>query len=177
MHGQPRRDDPGMTHHRGSAVGNLLRGAVAGTAGTWLMDQVTSGMLAGQPAEVTEREKAVRPHGQHAVTNLVDRLEHDLGTRLTEEQKATATQLIHFGLGLVPGALYGLLRHRVPLLGAGGGVAYGLLLWALNDEYLNLRLGLVAPPRDYPMETHWRGLVGHVVLGVATDRGIDLLGG
>jgi hypothetical protein len=29
----------------------------------------------------------------------------------------------------------------------------------------------------YPLETHWRGLVGHAALGVATDTTIELLGG
>ena len=52
-----------------------------------------------------------------------------------------------------------------------------MAVWAVNDEYLNTRLGLAGPFAAYPIETHFRGLVGHVVLGVATDTGISLLGG
>jgi uncharacterized membrane protein YagU involved in acid resistance len=166
-----------MAGSRRSPAGAFLRGAIAGGAATWLMDQVTTGMLSSQPEEVTQREEAVRPHSQHAIANLVDRLERDLGLALTEEQRAGLARVIHVGLGVVPGAVYGVLRHRVPLLGAGRGSLYGFLLWAVNDEYRNTRLGLTAPPRDYPAETHWRGLVGHVVLGVMTDTGIDVLGG
>ena len=47
----------------------------------------------------------------------------------------------------------------------------------VNDEFLNTRLGLAAPFGAYPIETHLRGLVGHLVLGVATDTTIELLGG
>ncbi|MBA2571308.1 MAG: hypothetical protein H0X16_02230 [Chloroflexi bacterium] len=57
------------------------------------------------------------------------------------------------------------------------GCCTGILFWALNDEYLNSSLGLAAPFGAYPIETHWRGLVGHAVLGIATDTGLDLLGG
>jgi hypothetical protein len=56
-------------------------------------------------------------------------------------------------------------------------MVYGFLLWAINDEYLATRLGIAAPPEAYPPETHLRGLVGHLVLGVVTDTGIDVLGG
>jgi hypothetical protein len=141
------------------------------------MDMVTTGILDGQPAEATRREEAARPKDQSPAGNLVGRAEEMLGLSLDARQRALAAQAVHYGLGIVPGALYALLRHRVPLLGAGGGVAFGVLLWALNDEYLNTRLGLAGPPDAYPVEAHWRGLVGHIVLGVATDTGIDLLRG
>ena len=85
-------------------------------------------------------------------------------------------QAVHFGLGVVPGALYATMR-RAPFGGATRGIALGLLLWALNDEYLNTRLGLAGPYDAYPPETHLRGLVGHLALGVTTDMTIHVLGG
>lgn len=158
-------------------IGSLLRGAMAGAAATWVMDQVTTAMLSAQSPEVDAQEQAARPNGRSAVGNLVARIEAQTGAQLTDEQRTQVSNAIHFGLGMAPGALYGLLRHRVPLLGLGGGLAYGCLVWALNDEYLNTRLGLAAPPDAYPTETHVRGLVGHLVLGSMTDSVIDLLGG
>lgn len=155
----------------------MLRGALAGTAGTWVMDQVTTAMLSKQPSEVTEREEAAAVGGKGAVTNLVERVAGRLGLELSPEQQSVAEQVVHFGLGAVPGALYALLRRRVPLLGLGGGLLFGFLLWAVNDEYLNTRLGLSAPPDAYPPETHWRGLAGHLALGATTNSAIDLLGG
>jgi hypothetical protein len=141
------------------------------------MDLVTTGLTEGQSEASKRREEAARPNGKSSVTNLVDRLDAGLGLGLRESQRATTAQVIHFSLGVLPGALYGLLRHRVPLLGAKRGVVFGALLWAVNDEYLNSRLGLAGPFEAYPAETHWRGLVGHVVLGVTTDNMIDVLRG
>ena len=162
---------------RTSATVDLVRGAISGGVATWVMDQVTTAMLSAQAPEVTEREEAVRPNGKGAVTNLVDRVSAATGTELTPEQRSRLEQGIHYGLGVAPGALYALLRRRAPLVGAAGGLLYGFLLWALNDEYANTALGLAAPPEAYPAETHLRGLVGHLVLGALTDSGVDALGG
>ena len=160
-----------------SILGDLLRGGLAGAAGTWVMDQVTTAMLATQPPEVTEREEHARPNGKSAIANLVDRLVESADIELAEAQRSQAAQVVHYGLGVAPGALFAVLRRRLPLVGAAGGLVYGFLLWALNDEYLNTRLGLAAAPDAYPPEAHWRGLVGHLVLGATTNSGIDALGG
>jgi hypothetical protein len=158
-------------------LADAARGAIAGAIGTWLMDQVTTGLLEGRTAEVTAREEAARPNGKGSIENLIDRVEQRLGVAFDERQRGYLMQAIHYGLGVVPGAAFAVLRHRLPFLGAGRGLAYGLLLSAVNDEYLNTKLGLAGPFSAYPLETHWRGFVGHAVLGVATDLGIDVLGG
>ena len=167
-----------MTRTRGGSwVADAARGAVAGAVGTWLMDLVTTGLLEQQSPETTQREEAARRNGKGTVENLVDRIEAKYGRPLGETQRSMLMQGIHYGLGVAPGAAYAVLRHRVPLVGAGRGLIYGLALWAVNDEYASLALGLSGPFGAYPLETHWRGLVGHVVLGMATDSGIDALGG
>ena len=158
-------------------LGQALPGIVAGTVATWLMDLVTTGLLESQSDATTAREEAARPNGKGAVENLVDQLEARLGLSLDERQRTLLMEAIHFGLGAGPGAAYAVLRRRLPVLAAGHGLLYGVLLWAVNDEYLNTALGFAGPFEAYPLETHWRGLVGHAVLGVATDVGIDLLGG
>jgi hypothetical protein len=160
-----------------SILGDAIRGGVAGAAGTWVMDQVTTAMLQAQDPEVTAREEAARPNDKSAVDNLIDRVTETLGVELSDDQRGTAAQVVHFGLGVLPGALFAVLRRRVPLVGWGGGLLYGALLWAVNDEWANTQLGLAAPPEAYPSETHLRGLVGHLVLGSMTNSGIDALGG
>jgi hypothetical protein len=164
-----------MTRHRWWV--DAVRGAVAGGVATWVMDLVTTGLLNGQPKRVTAREEAARPNGKGSVENLVDRLQAGLGVRLRAAHRRTAEQAIHYGLGIVPGAIYGVLRPRVPLLGAARGLMFGLALFAVNDELLNMKLGLAGPISAYPAETHLRGLVGHAVLGATTDTGLALLGG
>jgi hypothetical protein len=156
---------------------DAARGAVSGAVATWVMDLATTGLFEAQSADVTAREEAARPNGRSSVGNLIARVEAMTGFELDDRQRALVEQAVHYGLGVFPGAVYGILRDRVPLVGAGRGLLYGLTLFVVNDEYLNTRLGLAGPYGDYPIETHWRGLVGHAVLGVTTDTGIDLLGG
>lgn len=158
-------------------IGRMARGALAGAAATWLMDQVTTAMMSAQKAEVTAREEAVQPNGKGSLDNLVDRLEGASGISLSDAQRSMTLQALHYGLGMGPGALYAVVRHRIPLIGAGGGLLFGAVLWAVNDESLNTVLGLAAPFGDYPVATHIRGLVGHLALGGATDSILDLLGG
>lgn len=157
-------------------VFDAIRGGLAGAAATWVMDQVTTSMLQAMPADRRALEEAARPNGKGAVENLIDRIAES-GFPVPPEQRVTAMNVVHFGLGIVPGALYGVVRSRVPGVGRLRGLGYGALLWAVNDEWLNTKLGLAAPPEAYPTETHVRGLVGHLVLGGATDSLIDVLGG
>ena len=156
---------------------NAIRGAVAGAAATWAMDQVTTLLYTLQAPEVTEREQAARPNGRSSVANLVDRVEAQTGLAIPPARRALVEQVVRYGLGVLPGALYGVLRRWVPLARFGNGLGYGLVLFAVNDEYLNTRLGLAGPPASYPAESHFRGLAGHAVLGVTTETGIQLLGG
>jgi hypothetical protein len=156
---------------------DALRGAVAGTAATWAMDQLTTVMLDVQAPEVTAQEERARANGKSSVANLVDKLEAATGMSIPRARRPLVEQLVHYGLGTVPGALYGVVRRWIPFARAGNGVYFGVALFALNDELLNTRLGLAAPPRAYPPETHLRGLAGHSLLGVATETGIQLLGG
>jgi hypothetical protein len=162
---------------RSSWLVDAARGAVAGAVATWLMDLMTTGLYEGQPADVTEREKAAQPNGKGSIENLLDRIEAETGFAVEPEQRPMVLQAMHYGLGIGPGAVYGILRNRLPLVGAARGLLYGLVLFAVNDEYMNMKLGLAGPIEAYPVETHWRGLVGHATLGVATDTTIELLGG
>jgi hypothetical protein len=159
-----------------SLIGDAFRGALAGAAATWAMDQVTTVMLSVQAPEVTKQEEAARANGKSSVTNLVDKVEAQTGLVVPRKRRPLVEQAVHYALGAVPGALYGIARH-VPFLRAGNGLLYGLGVYALNDNYVNTKLGLASSPQAYPPETHLRGLAGHAVLGVATETGIQLLGG
>jgi uncharacterized membrane protein YagU involved in acid resistance len=156
---------------------DAFRGALAGAVATWLMDQVTTTMLHNQDDEVTRREEEARPNGKSSVANFVDMIEDATGFEVDDEQRPQVQLAVHYALGVVPGAIYGVMRRRVPLLGAKGGLLYGVILWGAMDLWANSALGLSGPPDAYPAETHWRGLVGHMVLGGATDTTIEALGG
>jgi len=162
--------------HRSSWQVDAIRGAIAGGIATWVMDLVTAAMYAAQAPEVTAAEAAARPNGKSSVANLVDRAETTLDFAVPSAHRDRLEQAIHYGLGVGPGVVYGVMRSRLPLVGAGRGLLYGLTLFAVNDEWLNTKLGLAGPMSAYPPETHLRGLVGHVVLGATTDTALAVLG-
>jgi uncharacterized membrane protein YagU involved in acid resistance len=166
-----------VAKHGTSIRGDLIRGAIAGGVGTWVMDHVTAAMLESSSAADRSREESARPRGQDPAANFADTIIDTLAIDATADRRAQAATIVHFGLGIVPGAAYGVLRNRVPFLGAARGLAYGALLFALDDEYLNTRLGLAAEPSAYPASSHVRGLAGHLVLGATTDTLCDVLGG
>ena len=141
------------------------------------MDLVTTGMYEVQPREVTQREAAARPNGKSSVANMVDLFESETGLTVPAERRPLVENAIHYALGVVPGAIYGVVRRHVPVARLGRGLAFGMALFAVNDEYLNTKLGLAGPFDAYPPEAHLRGVAGHAVLGVATETGIQLLGG
>lgn len=65
---------------------------------------------------------------------------------------------------MLPGALYGVLRHWVRGLSGGQGVLYGLGLFLVEDETAGPLL-----PLAYPWQAHAWGLVSHIILGMVTD--------
>ena len=156
---------------------DAIRGAIAGAAATWLMDLVTTGLYEAQAPDVTRREELARANGKSSVANMVDKFESVTGMRIPKARRPLVENAVHYSLGAVPGAVYGVLRRRVPGLRSRAGLAYGMAIFAFNDEYLNTRLGLAGPVKAYPAETHFRGLAGHAVLGVGTESAIQLMGG
>ena len=62
-----------------SLIRDAFRGALAGAAATWAMDQVTTVMLSLQAPEVTRQEEAARANGKSSVMNLVDKVEAETG--------------------------------------------------------------------------------------------------
>jgi len=145
------------------------RGALAGAIGTWVMDRVTAAMYERESEEDRAREEAAWPNGKPSVGNLVDLGSRVTGVPIGSDARPAVEMVTHYMLGVGPAVLYALLRDRVPLLGAGRGIVYGLLLFGMNDELLNTALGLSGPPDAYPNAAHMRGLVGHLALGITTD--------
>ena len=156
-------------------VGDLVKGAIAGAVGVWALDKVTWYLWDREDPRLLQQEREARPEGLDPAHVMANRAAEALGTELTPKQPHPAGIGVHYGLGVMPGALYGALRKRVGGVGAAGGMLYGLGLFLMQDEGLNPILGTSGKPTEYPWQAHARGLVGHLVLGAATHVTLNAL--
>lgn len=160
----------------GDVVIDALKGAIAGAIGVWALDKVTWAMWdRTDPEKLRQEEQEARPRGMDPAHVIANRAAEAMGTELTPRQPHPAGLAVHYAIGVVPGALYGALRHRTPALTTAGGMLFGLGLFVVQDEGLNPILGSSGNPTDYPAEAHVRGLVGHLVFGAAMHASLKLL--
>ena len=143
-------------------------GAVAGTAAVWLMDRAGWWMYRREDPTALQRELQARPEGLDSAHLLARKLGRAVGHDSGRSQPNAAGLAVHYALGALPGLGYALVSRRLPVT-AGRGLAFGLGLFVVNDEISAPLLGLARGPRAYPPQSHVRGLVAHLVLGVATD--------
>ena len=127
------------------AIRVLLVGAAAGYLAGRVMDQVTTWFYERQSDASRQRENELLPGG--APLASARKLAGLVGAEPTDEQ---AGQLAAAG---------------VPPLAAG--VATGMAGFLLVDEAAN-SLFFTPPPQAYPVESHLRGAVGHLTLGLVT---------
>ena len=91
------------------------------------------------------------------------------GVSAPGRQPGPGAVIFHYGLGMLPGALYATARRAWPSLGAGCGALYGLGLFVVMDETAAPLTGIASAPARYPWQAHARGLVAHLVLGMTTE--------
>lgn len=162
-------------HADDDLLADVVKGAIAGAVGVWALDKVTSWMWDHEGAQALQQERQARPEGLDPAHVIANRAAEAMGKELTPKQPNPAGVAVHYGLGIMPAAAYGALRKRVGGVGAAGGLLYGLSLFLLQDEGLNPLLGTSGKPGEYPWQAHARGLVGHLVLGAATDATLNVL--
>lgn len=165
----------GLPDWAGFQWGKLALGAIAGTVGVWFMDRVDWLAFRHEDPAARLRTEMVRPRGLDPAHQAANRAAEAAGTRLQPRQPHPAGIAVHYGLGIAPAAVYAALRHRVNLPSPAGGAALGLGLFLLQDEGINALAGLAGPLDEYPWQAHARGLLAHVVLGVAIDLALDAM--
>ncbi|MEW6499499.1 MAG: DUF1440 domain-containing protein [Cyanobacteriota bacterium] len=158
-----------------NVIADMVKGALAGAIGVWALDQVTWAMWNREDPEALDQERQARPGGLDPAHVMANRAAHALGMELTPKQPNAAGMVIHYSLGVVPGAIYGALRHEVDGLDIGRGALFGLGLGILQDQLVNSMIGTSGAPTEYPPEAHIRGLVGHVVYGLVMDMALEML--
>ena len=158
-----------LAYKPGHGIGrDLLHGALAGVAGTWALDRVDWFLYRREPITSRLQTWMVRPGGEDPGHVLARRIEAATGAELDQRQHHIAGQTVHYLGGVLPAALYGALRARLPALGAGRGTAYGLAGF-VGDLVGSPAAGLAASPRRYPWRVHARSLAAHLVYGIVTE--------
>jgi uncharacterized membrane protein YagU involved in acid resistance len=164
------------------AVTTGLKGAattaLAGYVGTRVMEPVSQKLyeLESEPAKKQEDEVRPGPPPEVAAQKTAGLL----GVTLTDRQLEAGTMAFHYGLAMSWAPVYQVLRRNTPLGPVSSGLATGAAMSLVADEMMAPALGFTAPNRDYPLVTHLRGVVAHLVFGLAvaavTEAGWAVLG-
>ena len=157
-----------------SLVFDALIGAAAGAAAVWVMDRVDWFNFNHEDRQAHKRTQEVRPGGMSPAHVAAHKTAQATGRDLKPKEHNPAGLATHYSIGIVPGAIYGALRHKVPVLTTGGGTVFGLALFIMQDEGLNAITGLSAEPQEYPWQAHARGFVAHAVYGLVLEAALNL---
>jgi hypothetical protein len=144
-------------------------GALAGLVGAYAMERFQ--------AMWSETEKRARPKrtagaakDEPSTVKAAERVtESVLHTELPEEMKPVAGEAVHYGMGMVSGAIYGAVAEALPIVRAGNGLLFGAVLWLVADETAVSAVGLAKRPSAYPPSKHAYGLSSHLVYGFVTE--------
>jgi hypothetical protein len=153
----------------------VLKGAIAGAASVWMEDRVTWYMYNHEDREAFKQEKRAQVKGKYVAFVEANKIANAVGVKMSDKQEFIAGKSVHYLLGIMPGALYGYLRHRVKGLDKGRGLLYGLGLFIIMDELVGPLSGLSSGPLAYPWQAHARGLAGHLTVGATTDAAVRAL--
>jgi hypothetical protein len=159
----------------GSVTNCLVKGAVAGAVGVWLMDRFTWAFYRNEDDEAYRQEKKAQKGGRYAPNAAGKHLTDTLGIELPDKEQYIVGRSVHYIMGIVPGAFYALWRHRVERLGFWRGPLYGFSLFISFDEVIVPALGYASGPAAYPWQAHARGFIAHLILGTTTDTVLNLL--
>ncbi len=158
-----------------AVIGDIGIGLIAGYVATPVMERAGGKLYELEPEEDRKREDTVRPGAPFEIA--ARQITQWLGLQLNEQQVGQLGMLFHIGLGAGWGPVYTLLRRLSGRDPVTSGLATGLSLWILIDEGLTPAMGWSAPNPAYPLVTHARALVAHLVYGLAVALAAELLNG
>lgn len=148
-----------------AVVGDLGTAVVAGYAGTKVMEPVSMALYKAESPGTQAKEDAARPGPPYRLA--AEKTAKLLGLNLSDKAAERAGMGFHYGLAISWAPLYGLLRRRANMGGPLAAAITGAAMSAVADETLTPLLGFSAPNRAYPLVTHLRGVVAHLVFGAA----------
>ena len=147
----------------GRAGGDLALGAAIGYCASRVMDRATTWYRERQDEASRRREDEVAPGGGLVLAGRA--LAGTVGRAVTDEEAARIGLVVHRSLGVSYGiAATALVRRGIGPLRAG--LIAGTTAFLLVDEGVNSAFFFTPPPQAYPVESHLRGIVGHLTYGV-----------
>jgi hypothetical protein len=153
---------------------DLIKGALAGAAATWLMGHVTTWIYERESEEIRKQENEARGD-RTAYEIAAEKLAGSIGASLGKDERARVGAALHWSTGIAAGMAYAAMRRQAPAIAAAKGLAFGTGFFLLVDEFLNTALGFTPPPAAFPWQAHARGLGGHLAYGMATELVLEQL--
>lgn len=145
---------------------NVAAGALAGMIGGFALSGAAQSIYALTDQQDKDRESAIEPRDPFIV--LARKLQAATGIQADEKQEKLFEQVTATSISAAAGVAWSLVARRWPLGWVAGGLAFGALFWAVEDEGMNSVMGLVGDNTKYPPEAHLRGLAAHAVFGLVT---------
>ncbi len=153
---------------------NLALGAISGIIGGFALAGAAQTIYSLTSPKKIAEETAIEPRDPFIV--LAEKLEKLTGRSLNDSQKKIFEQCAATALSATAGISYALLERKWNLNWLLGGVVFGALFWAVEDEGISPVLGLVGDNTKYPLEAHIRGLAAHVIFGIVTAAFVKAAG-
>lgn len=152
----------------------LTAGALAGIIGGFALAGAAQTMYSLTSPKKIAEETAIEPRDPFIV--LAEKLEKLTGRNLDDSQKKIFEQCVATAISATAGVSYALLERKWKLNWLLGGVVFGALFWAVEDEGISPLLGLAGENTKYPLEAHIRGLAAHVMFGIVTAAFVKAAG-
>ncbi|HEU4697552.1 MAG TPA: hypothetical protein VFS40_00070 [Gemmatimonadales bacterium] len=155
---------------------DLLAGAIAGGAATWVTARVAERLRRRERWTGRHRgeERRAGSLDDSPYAAAADRAADRLGLILSHRGQHAAGAALHYGLGMTAGAAYALLRRRGPHT-LPRALGYGPGAWLAVEEALTPVLERLPVPLALPWQTRARGLAGHAVFGTTLELVLGLL--
>lgn len=153
------------------AVRDVALATAASYVGTKAMEPVSMKLYEMESAADRERGDAVRPGPPYRVA--AEKITRSLGLDLNDQQLDRLSLVLHYGLAAQWAPLYPVLRRSTRLSTPVAGLATGAAMSIVADELMTPAFGFSAPNLEYPLSTHVRGFLAHLVFGLAVAVSVE----
>lgn len=144
----------------------MVLGALVGYTASRTMDQATTWFYAQQSDESKRREEEIAPGG--TLRQFGKQVGEALGKELDDEEADRVGLAFHRTMGVLYGLGTAALVER-GMRPMTAGLSVGTAAFVLVDEGT-----AISEFSDYPVESHLRGVVGHVTLGLVAGALMSL---